>query len=195
MSTAEREPDCQSPRIRLRTPQTLVLPKPATGGLIRLCMHEGILRISCLPKNDRPEMTLAVTSSLEQGVFQYPSSALLQLEAISDSCFSVQAASQDNDTECDFLNEWMLQLHSVRHPIKAEDRLLRLFELLISRFGKRTPEGYLLEFLLPHSRLGEIIGATRSTVSRGISTLKQSNIISVDELRGQLIMPINDSES
>ena len=105
MSTAEREPDCQSPRIRLRTPQTLVLPKPATGGLIRLSMHEGILRISCLPKNDRPEMTLAVTSFLEQGVFQYPNSALLQLEAISDSCFSVQAASQDNDTECDFLNE------------------------------------------------------------------------------------------
>ena len=71
MSTAEREPDCQSPRIRLRTPQTLVLPKPATGGLIRLCMHEGILRISCLPKNDRPEMTLAVTSSLEQGAVSY----------------------------------------------------------------------------------------------------------------------------
>ena len=69
MSTAEREPDCQSPRIRLRTPQTLVLPKPATGGLIRLWMHDGILRISCLPNNDRPEITLALTSSLEQGVF------------------------------------------------------------------------------------------------------------------------------
>ena len=195
MSTAQREPGFQSPRITLNAPQTLVLPKPAAGGPIRLCMHDGILRISCLPNNDRPEITLAVTSPLEQGVFQYPSSAILQLEAISDSCFSFQAASQYNDIECDFLNEWMFQLHSVRHPIKAEDRLLRLFELLISRFGKRTPEGYLLEFLLPHSRLGEIIGATRSTVSRGISTLKQSNIISVDELRGQLIMPINDSES
>ena len=195
MSTAEREPDCQRPRITLRTPQTLMLPKPATRGLIRLCMHDGILRISCLAMNDRPEMTLAITSPLEQGVFQYPSSALLQLEAISDSYFRIQVASQDNDTACDFLNEWMFQLHAVRHPIKAEDRLLRLFELLISRFGKRTPKGYLLEFLLPHSRLGEIIGATRSTVSRGISTLKQSNIISVDELRGQLIMPINDSES
>ncbi len=195
MSTAQHEPDFHSPRITLRAPQTLVLPKPATGGLIRLCMHDGILRISCLPNNDRPEITLALSSSLEQGVFWYPNSAILQLEAISDSSFSVQTVSEINDTKCDFLNEWMFQLHSVRHPIKAEDRLLRLFELLINRFGKRTPEGYLLEFLLPHSRLGEIIGATRSTVSRGISTLKQSNSISVDELRGRLIMPINDSGS
>ena len=193
MSTSEHEPDCQSTRITLRTSQTLVLPKPATGGLIRLCMHEGILRISCLPKNDKPEMTLAVTSSIEQGVFQYPTSAILQLEAISDSCFSLQKVSKDTNIEDDFLNEWIFQLHSVRHPIKAEDRLFRLFELLISRFGKRTAEGYLLEFLLPHSRLAEIIGATRSTVSRGVSTLKQSNIIVVDELRGHLIMPIIDS--
>lgn len=195
MSTAEREADFQSPRITLRTHQTLVLPKLATGGLIRLCMHEGILRISCLPKKDSPDMTLAVTSPLEQGVFQYPNAAILQLEAISDSCFNLQNISHDDSFVFDFLSEWMFQLHSVRHPIKAEDRLLRLFELLISRFGKRTPEGYLLEFLLPHSRLGEIIGATRSTVSRGISTLKQSNIISVDELRGQLIMPIKDPKS
>ena len=195
MSTAEREDDSQSPRITLHTHQTLVIPKLATVGLIRLCVHEGILRISCLPNNDRPEITLALTSSLEQGVFWYPNSAVLQLEAISDSSFSVQTASGINDTEYDFLNEWMFQLHSVRHAIKAEDRLLRLFKLLIRRFGKRTPEGYLLEFLLSHSRLGEIIGATRSTVSRGISTLKQSNTISIDELRGQLTMPINNSES
>ncbi len=193
MSTSEHEPDCQSTRITLRTPQTLVLPKPATGGLIRLCMHEGILRISCVPKNDKPEMTLAMTSSLEQGVFQYPTSAILQIEAISDSCFSLQKVSKDVNIEDDFLNEWIFQLHSVRHPIKAEDRLFRLFELLISRFGKRTAEGYLLEFLLPHSRLAEIIGATRSTVSRGVSTLKQSNIIVVDELRGHLIIPKIDS--
>ena len=194
MSTAQPKPGFQSPWITLRALQNLVLPKPANDGLIRLCMHEGILRISCLPINDRPEMTLALTSTLEQGTFLYPKSATLQIEAISDSLFSVQTVSKSSDIEGDFLNEWMFQLHSVRHPIKAEDRLLRLFDLLISRFGKRTPEGYLLEFLLPHSRLGEIIGATRSTVSRGISTLKKSNSILVDELKGQLIMPINDSE-
>lgn len=195
MSTANREPGFQSPRITLTTAQTLVLPKPASGDLFRLCMHDGILRISCLPMNDRPEITLAVTSSLEQGVFQYPNSATLQLEAISDSCFTVQKLRQDECTESDFLNEWMFQLHSVRHPIKAEDRLLRLFKLLIDRFGKRTSEGYLLEFLLPHGRIAEVIGTTRSTVSRGISTLRQSKIIEVDELRGKLLMPINVPES
>ena len=83
----------------------------------------------------------------------------------------------------------MFQLRAVRHPIKAEDRLLKLFELLISRFGKRTSKGYLLEFLLSHSRIGEIIGATRSTVSRGISTLKRTKPIEIDELKHQLFMP------
>ena len=82
----------------------------------------------------------------------------------------------------------MFQLHAIRHPIKAEDRLLKLFELLICRFGKRTSKGYLLEFLLPHSRIGEIIGATRSTVSRGISTLKRAKLIEIDELKDQLFM-------
>ena len=67
---------------------------------------------------------------------------------------------------------------------------MRLFELLCQRLGKRAIDGYLLEFLLPHARIAEIIGATRSTVSRSIGGLKRSEQISIDEMRKELIIPI-----
>ena len=188
MSTDERGPSLQPALITLRTSQTLLLSNPADGHWLGLRINEGILRISSIPQLDRPEMTLAMASSIEQGVFQYPNTATLQLEAIADACFRVEKAGLGEAAASDFLSDWMFQLHAIRHPIKAEDRLLKFFELMISRFGKRTSKGYLLEFLLSHSRIGEIIGATRSTVSRGISTLKRAKLIEIDELKDQLFM-------
>ena len=188
MSTDERGSYIPPALISLRTSQTLLLSNPADGHLLGLCINEGILRISSIPQWDRPEMTLAMASSMEQGFFQYPNTATLQLEAITDACFRIEQTGREEVAAFDFLNEWMFQLHAIRHPIKAEDRLFKLFELLISRFGKRTSKGYLLEFLLSHGRLGEIIGATRSTVSRAISTLKRSKLIEIDELKAQLFM-------
>ena len=85
----------------------------------------------------------------------------------------------------------MFHLHTIKHPIKAEDRLLKLFKLLISCFGKRTSKGYLLEFFLSHSHIDEIIGATRSTVSRGISTLTRAKLIELDEPKDLLFMSSN----
>ena len=188
MSTDEYGPYISPALISLRTSQTLLLSNPADGHWLGLRINEGILRISSIPQWDRPEMTLAMASSIEQGFFQHPDTATLQLEAITDACFRIEQTRREEVAAFDFLNEWMFQLHAIRHPIKAEDRLLKLFELLISRFGKRTSKGYLLEFLLSHSRIGEIIGATRSTVSRGISTLKRSKPIEIDELKHQLFM-------
>ena len=188
MSTDEHGPYIPPALISLRTSQTLLLSNPADGHWLGLRINEGILRISSIPQWDRPEMTLAMASSIEQGFFQHPDTATLQLEAITDACFRIEQTRREEVAAFDFLNEWMFQLHAIRHPIKAEDRLLKLFELLISRFGKRTSKGYLLEFLLSHSRIGEIIGATRSTVSRGISTLKRAKLIEIDELKDQLFM-------
>ena len=64
--------------------------------------------------------------------------------------------------------------------------------LLASRLGKRTSEGLLLEFLLPHGRVAEIIGTTRSTVSRTISTLRKKDTVVIDELKNQILIPIKD---
>ena len=85
--------------------------------------------------------------------------------------------------------DWIIQLHIVRNEANLESRLMKFFELLITRLGKRTPEGLLLEHTLPHARIAEIVGSTRSTVSRTISALRKSEQIYIDELKSQIILP------
>ena len=67
----------------------------------------------------------------------------------------------------------LIALHLVRHPVGTEARLVALFQLLVMQFGIRRSDGYLLPFTIPHSRLAELIGATRSTVTRQINALRQ----------------------
>lgn len=74
--------------------------------------------------------------------------------------------------------QWLIALQLVRHPVGTEARLVALFQLLVMQFGIRRSDGYLLPFTIPHSRLAELIGATRSTVTRQINALRQQ-----DELR------------
>ena len=69
MSTDERGASILSALITLRTSQTLLLSKPTDGRWLGLRINEGILRISSIPQWDRPEMTLAMASSIEQGFF------------------------------------------------------------------------------------------------------------------------------
>ena len=70
---------------------------------------------------------------------------------------------------------WLFDLHLVRHPVGAEARLVALLQLLVSRFGIRRGDGYLLPMPLAHARIAELIGATRSTVTRQISLLRRLN--------------------
>ena len=87
--------------------------------------------------------------------------------------------------------KWIIQLHIVRNETNLENRLMKFFRLLITRLGKRTPEGLLLENTLPHARIAEIIGSTRSTVSRTIGSLRKSQQIYIDELKEQIILPVD----
>ena len=91
----------------------------------------------------------------------------------------------------DAIMDWIIQLHIMRHEKNLESRLIKLFRLLVSRLGKRTSEGLLLEHTLSHARIAEIVGSTRSTVSRTISTLRKSKQIYIDELKGQIILPVD----
>jgi CRP-like cAMP-binding protein len=115
-----------------------------------------------------------------------------QLEAITDWIIKINYEQKVHAANDDFLQEWIFRLYTVRHPIKSEDRLKSLLRLLIIRLGKRTPEGYKLQFLLSHSRLAEMIGTTRSTVSRSLGALKEKGIISIDEMKEELV--VKDSE-
>ena len=79
----------------------------------------------------------------------------------------------------------------MRNETNLENRLMKFFKLLITRLGKRTSEGLLLEHTLPHARIAEIIGSTRSTVSRTIGSLRKSQQIYIDELKEQIILPVD----
>ena len=79
----------------------------------------------------------------------------------------------------------------MRNETNLENRLMKFFRLLITRLGKRTSEGLLLEHTLPHARIAEIIGSTRSTISRTIGALRKSQQIYIDELKGQIVLLVD----
>jgi len=112
---------------------------------------------------------------MEEGGFLHPKSCNLQLEALSESTLTIQYGQELISRQDDFLTEWLMALHIARRPVKADERLLNLLKLLVNRLGRRTKEGCTLSFLLSHSRLAEIIGTTRSTVSRSMAKLRKTD--------------------
>ena len=176
----------------LQAGQRLILTKPNHNLPTSIVAGQGIIRLSTVENESNPEITVALMSPLDDCTFCHPSSENIQIEAITDSVIKINNEHKVHEAGDDFLQEWIFRLFTVRHPIKSEDRLKSLLKLLITRLGKRTSEGYKLPFLLSHSRLAEMIGATRSTVSRSLGALKGKGIISIDEMREELV--INDSE-
>ena len=192
MSTTASEIKRSSSNVSLRKTQSLVLSKPSEHQWIDIEIKEGLLRISTHQELEQADITMAIMSPLECGRFRYPKSCQLTIEALADTNLVICFNAEYNHHDDDFLNDWLLALHFVRNPAKADERLLALLRLLSERFGKRTTEGFQLEFLLPHSRIAEMIGATRSTVSRTLSAMRKSRLIAVDELRETLVIYIQD---
>ena len=193
MAISTRENKCTPFKsCSLQAGQRLILTKPNNNCPTTIVARQGIIRLSTVENESNPEITVGLMSPLDDCSFCHPCSENLQIEAITDSVIKINNEHKVHAANDDFLQEWIFRLYTVRHPIKSEDRLKSLLKLLISRLGKRTSEGYKLQFLLSHSRLAEMIGATRSTVSRSLGTLKDKGIISIDEMREELV--INDSE-
>ena len=176
----------------LQAGQRLILSRPKHNWSTTIFAEQGIIRLSTVASEINPEITVALISSLDNCTFHHPNSENLQIEAITESVIKINNEQKIHTANDDFLQEWIFQLYTVRHPIKTEERLKSLLRLLILKLGIRTPEGYKLEFLLSHSRLAEMIGATRSTVSRSLGVLRDKGVISIDEMRGELI--VKDSQ-
>ena len=172
----------------LQAGQRLILTKPNHNWPTTIVAGHGIIRLSTIENESKPEITVALMSHLDDCRFYHPSSENLQIEAITDSAITIKNEHNFHAANNDFLQEWIFQLYIIRHPIKSEDRLKSLLKLLITRLGKRTAEGYKLQFLLSHSRLAEMIGTTRSTVSRSLGALKDMGIISIDEMKEELVV-------
>ena len=187
-STNQRPRSSPQDSCILEAGQRLILSRPNHNWSTTIVVGQGIIRLSTVANEINPEITVALISSLDNCTFHHPNSENLQIEAVTESVINIENEQKIHTANDDFLQEWIFQLYTVRHPIKTEARLTSLLRLLILKLGVRTPEGYKLEFLLSHSRLAEMIGATRSTVSRSLGVLKNKGIISIDEMRDELVV-------
>ena len=178
-------------QISLNPAETIGLERPQAGKKIELIVKNGVIRIAAKQFNNAEDITLAFTCKTDVFKFQYPKNLELSIEAITDTTYTVESTSKTEPDTSDAIMDWIIQLHIVRHETNLENRLIKFFRLLITRLGKRTSEGLLLEHTLSHARIAEIVGSTRSTVSRTISTLRKTRQIYIDELRGQIVLPVN----
>ena len=186
MSTPSPSGPPEAQLLHLRNSQQLVLTPPHGNRWVSIQVIDGFIRLSAHHGDQIPETTLALMSPMEGGGFLHPKSCNLQLEALSESTLTIQYGQESISQQDDFLTEWLMALHVVRHPVKADERLFNLLKLLVYRLGRRTREGCTLSFLLSHSRLAEIIGTTRSTVSRSMGKLRENGSISIEESKGLL---------
>ncbi|MFL0769467.1 MAG: helix-turn-helix domain-containing protein [Prochlorococcus sp.] len=154
---------------------------------MRLRFTQGVARLACSFGELFPDITLAFCGEQEVKWLSLPFQNNFILEAMSTSSLELQY--EDHCLlEQDLIWEWLFDLHLVRHPVGAEARVAALLQLLVNRFGIRRSDGYLLPFVLGHARMAELIGATRSTVTRQITLLRQQSDLSVCETSGRFIL-------
>ena len=189
MNTERQQQNKKGRQISLNSNETVHLERPQSGEDIEITVKSGVIRIAAIQSKNAEDITLAFTCRTDIFKFHYPRDLEITIQAITDTTYIVESRKKTESNTSDAIMDWIIQLHIVRNEANLESRLMKFFELLITRLGKRTPEGLLLEHTLPHARIAEIVGSTRSTVSRTISALKKSEQIYIDELKSQIILP------
>ena len=175
----------------LNSHETVALERPKAGEDIEITVKNGVIRIAANQPKKKEDITLAFTCRTDVFKFHYPRDLEITIQAITDTTYFVKSGNRTKPNTNDAIMDWIIQLHIVRNEANLESRLMKFFKLLMTRLGKRTPEGLLLEHTLSHARIAEIIGSTRSTVSRTISALRKSRQIYIDELKSQIILPMD----
>jgi hypothetical protein len=177
--------------ISLNSCEKSPLERPHAGEEIEITVKGGVIRIAANQSKNAEDITLAFACRADVFKFQYPRDLEITIEAITDTTYVVESRNKTESNTSDSIMDWIIQLHIVRHEVNLESRLMKFFELLMDRLGKRTSKGLLLEHTLPHARIAEIVGSTRSTVSRTIGILRKTQQIYIDELRNQIILPLD----
>ena len=177
--------------ISLNASETIALERPQAGEKIELIVKYGVIRIAANQSKNTENLTLAFACKADTFKFHYPEDLEITIEAITNTTYFIEPGNKTESNTSDAIRDWIIQLHIVRHEANLESRLMKFFELLMTRLGKRTREGLLLEHTLSHARIAEIVGSTRSTVSRTISALRKSKQIYIDELKSQIILPLD----
>ena len=191
MNTKHHYPNNGGRPISLNSNETVPLGRPQAGEDIEIKVKSGAIRIAVDQPNNAEDITLAFACKTDIFKFHYPGDLAITIEAITDTTYLVESISKIESDTSDALMDWIIQLHIVRHETNLENRLMKFLILMTTKLGKRTSEGLLLEHTLSHGRIAEIIGSTRSTVSRTISTLRKTKKIYIDELKGEIILPMD----
>ncbi len=174
--------------LHLREGQTFLLSSSSTKiRCVRLSFKKGVARISGAFGGQLTDVTLAFCGPSEEDYICIPQDTHLLVEALSESFLEFHYENQCPINN-DLISQWLLKLHLVRHPVGADSRLLALLKLLISHFGIRRGDGYFLPFSIAHARMAELIGATRSTVTRQITLLRQQDDLSLIEPSGHFLL-------
>ena len=191
MNTRKDHRTKESQQISLNSSETRRLEKANSTEEIEIEVKRGVIRIAGKLSNRAEELTLAFACRADVFKFQYPADLEITIEAITDTTYLIESKNKTDFKTRDAIADWIIQLHIVRCEAKLERRVMRLFELMMVRLGKRTSKGLILEHTLSHARIAEIVGSTRSTVSRTISSLRRNEKIYIDELKNQIILPVD----
>ena len=163
MNTEHHYRDRREKPISLNSSKTIALARPQSGEQIEIVVKNGVIRIAANQSKHSADLTLAFACKVDTFKFHYPEDLEITIEAITNTTYFVESKKKTDPVTSDALLEWIIQLHILRHETNLENRLMKLFELLMTRLGKRTSEGLLLELTLSHARIAEIVGSTRST--------------------------------
>ena len=193
MNTKHSQRSGASKHTSLNSSEFVDLERPQASEQIKISVKTGIIRIGAKQKekDKASDVTLAFACRADDCKFNYPEYLDIKIEAITDTTYFVEWINQKDSWDNDSIMDWIIQLHIVRHETNLENRLMKLFQLLTTRLGKRTSEGQLIDHTLSHSRIAEMVGSTRSTVSRTISVLRKTKRIYIDELKNQIILPVD----
>ena len=191
MNTRKDHRAKEGKQISLNSSETRRLEKANSTEKIEIEVKRGVIRIAGKLSNRAEELTLAFACRADVFKFQYPADLEITIEAITDATYLIESKSETDFKSRDAIADWIIQLHIVRCETKLERRVMRLFELMMVRLGKRTSKGLILEHTLSHARIAEIVGSTRSTVSRTISSLRRNEKIYIDELKNQIFIPVD----
>ncbi len=181
--------------LQLKVGQSILLSSQTDQSrYVRLFFQHGISRLSGSFGDHFPDITLAFCGDSESSWLRLPDGSNFSLEALTNSSIGLHYA--DNcPREQDLLWDWLFDFHLVRHPVGAEARLVALLKLLIGRFGIRRSEGYELPFPLGHARMAELIGATRSTITRQITLFRNKNDLQLIQPGGTFLLSARLIES
>ncbi len=181
--------------VNLKEGQTFLLTPPSAGvNCVSLSFLKGVGRISGSFGESFSDITLAFCGQSESNWVKIPSKSGLLLEALTASSIDMEFRDKLPFIQ-DLTWQWLFDLHLVRHPIGADARLVSLLKLLVSHFGIRTGDGYLLPFSLGHARIAELIGATRSTVTRQLTILRQQDDLTINDPKGYFLLSARIIES